>query len=178
MEFVYVMHQSGSTLYKIGRAVDPIDRVCKLQTGNPDKIELVCAVRVDGLAPRIERKLQNAFAANLVLGEWYSLDEKEAEYLSWLVGLIALARHEQVVTSAHNLEDEYCNPLSELNAATKRKRQAARRQKQNAERFDLDLRARKYQQRRRDEQGQQEAARPEFRLLRNGDGKYTLVKVK
>lgn len=172
MEFVYVMRQKGTVRYKIGRAVDLVKRRKQLQTGNPDEIELVCAVDVGKAASRVEAMLQGAFRQCAVKGEWFSLSKEASKHLLWLIDLVAATKRVKVVKKEKELDDDYCDPFSEINRHNRA--QERRRQMKPVPARQVDYAER--EQRLADDR-QQQAARPEFRLRRNDKGKFELVKV-
>ena len=76
--FVYLLHNSG--FYKIGHSNRPFDRTDGFQIGNPNKVELIQAVRVKD-APQIEHKLHKKFLFQKKRGEWFRLDMIQVEWI-------------------------------------------------------------------------------------------------
>lgn len=72
--YIYVIHCSGSTYYKIGITRGCVDcRMRQLQTGSPHKLTLVMLFWV--LEPEEEeRRIHQLCAPHLVNGEWYNLN--------------------------------------------------------------------------------------------------------
>lgn len=67
---VYFVQAHALRLIKIGSTVDVGDRLRILQTGSPDKLELVGAICSDD-AFRLEEDLHHRFAAHREHGEWF-----------------------------------------------------------------------------------------------------------
>lgn len=81
---VYFMREQGVAVaaparIKIGMAASPEARLSQLQTGNPNRIELVHAARfaTRRAAQRCERALHDAHRASRVHREWFSLDDRQ-----------------------------------------------------------------------------------------------------
>jgi len=87
MKYIYLANIKDTDIYKIGfTKQSPEKRVKNLQTGNPNKIDLVNSYKSD-IAPSIESVLHNYFkhkknnpydGLNL-LGEWFILNKKDVE---------------------------------------------------------------------------------------------------
>ena len=71
MQYIYLLESSG--YYKIGIANDVAARISQLQTGNPNKIELVVCYGFVNAAP-VEAVLHQRFSKRKRLGEWFELD--------------------------------------------------------------------------------------------------------
>lgn len=68
--FVYIIQSQTLRLVKVGLANDPRRRLRGLQTGSPDKLELLGAF-ISSKAPDLEIGLQRKFAEHRAHGEWY-----------------------------------------------------------------------------------------------------------
>ncbi|MFF6903309.1 GIY-YIG nuclease family protein [Streptomyces hydrogenans] len=66
--FVYVIGPPGSTRVKIGTSVNPDKRLKELQTGNPDRLEVLWSTPG---GRELETALHQAFAAYRTEGEWF-----------------------------------------------------------------------------------------------------------
>ena len=72
--------KSVDSLYKIGVYINPKRRVKEIQTGNSNKVELVCEYETDK-PYLIEKVLHNRYSHLLEHGEWYVLSlEDEIEF--------------------------------------------------------------------------------------------------
>lgn len=70
---VYLIRDESDRV-KIGVATDPKARLAQLQTGNPEKLELLATCH--GGEP-FERKLHTRYAASRVQGEWFVFEYPE-----------------------------------------------------------------------------------------------------
>jgi hypothetical protein len=73
--FIYAIRSGRSNLIKIGFSVEPRGRLKELQTGSPDKLELLQAwpgTRSD------ERRIHRFLRKNRVHGEWFQVNYDEA----------------------------------------------------------------------------------------------------
>ncbi|MER6503708.1 GIY-YIG nuclease family protein [Streptomyces sp. NPDC001455] len=66
--FVYVIGPPGSNRVKIGTSNNPEKRLKELQTGNPDRLEVLWSTPG---GRELESMLHRAFAAYRVEGEWF-----------------------------------------------------------------------------------------------------------
>jgi hypothetical protein len=83
--FVYLMRRGDA--YKIGHSRNPEARVCSIQTGSPEQIELLAYWAVDD-ACAVERGLHRRYAHCRLHGEWFALTAREvADLLEDGVGL-------------------------------------------------------------------------------------------
>jgi len=73
MPYIYFVHD-GVHHVKIGKSIYPDDRLKSLQTGNPNKLELLylLSVKSEKAALEIEEVLHEVLNDALVNGEWYS----------------------------------------------------------------------------------------------------------
>ncbi|MEU2834963.1 GIY-YIG nuclease family protein [Streptomyces lavendulae] len=83
--YVYVIGSSGSTRVKIGTSVSPDKRLKELQTGNPDRLEVLW--HTPG-GRELEARLHQAFAAHRTEGEWFDFGDVQP------IGLIPAAVHQ------------------------------------------------------------------------------------
>lgn len=76
---VYLM-KSVDSLYKIGVSVNPKRRIKEIQTGNSNKVELVCEYETEK-PYLLEKVLHNRYSHLLEHGEWYILSlQDEIEF--------------------------------------------------------------------------------------------------
>lgn len=73
----FIQAESGGPI-KIGKAVDPWQRLSQLQTGRHEKLH-VLAVMPGGLDA--EKQLHKKFAAHRVMGEWFMPDEEILDFI-------------------------------------------------------------------------------------------------
>jgi hypothetical protein len=64
--FTYFIQAARVGHIKIGRAIDPLQRLAELQTGSPVKLELLAVLRGDH-----EAMLHRKFADLRIHGEWF-----------------------------------------------------------------------------------------------------------
>lgn len=69
---VYLIHDPGRDLHKIGVSTDPVRRLRQLQTGNGQQLTLVERYPTHR-AIRVESSLHVFYRVNAVLGEWFDL---------------------------------------------------------------------------------------------------------
>lgn len=74
--FVYLVHASGSSLFKIGYSRDPERRLKSLQTANGAELKLAC-VYESRWAPKMERTLHRTYASSRASGEWFELSDAD-----------------------------------------------------------------------------------------------------
>ncbi len=67
-QFVYFIR--AGTKVKIGISVDPHNRLCQLQTGNDEKLELLGCIPGDR---KTEKAVQAMFSCSAIDGEWFRL---------------------------------------------------------------------------------------------------------
>ena len=73
MGYVYLIEDSSNWLYKIGVSKhDPLLRLKKLQTGNPNKLKLISQYQTE-YPFRLESILHNRYKHYKILNEWYEL---------------------------------------------------------------------------------------------------------
>lgn len=71
---VYVIVNPEASVVKFGKSSDPTQRLRALQTGNHQKLELLCLVSSQGNDDGMtETRLHYQFKDHLVLGEWFSV---------------------------------------------------------------------------------------------------------
>ena len=79
MDRIYLLKCSDK--YKIGYSSKPASfRITTLQTGNPDKISLVCEKVVDNAA-QLEKDLHTKYEDKRCVGEWFALHDEDVEYI-------------------------------------------------------------------------------------------------
>jgi hypothetical protein len=80
--FVYLL-QSPTGAYKIGRAIDPEDRLRTFSVKLPFEVEYACLIRTSDMVA-LERELHQQFEEKRVNGEWFNLDENDVAYIKSL----------------------------------------------------------------------------------------------
>lgn len=79
---MYVYLLRTNEFYKIGITKNLSKRVKQLQTGNSEKIELICSYESD-YAKKIEKTLHNKYASVKKTGEWFTLSViNELEFIN------------------------------------------------------------------------------------------------
>lgn len=77
--FVYILH-SENDFYKIGRSINPHNRLKQLQTGSNKKLRLLYYLKVQNMI-KAERSLHAIFSAGRKQGEWFKLTDRDVELL-------------------------------------------------------------------------------------------------
>lgn len=79
--YVYLL-ESPSTpgLYKIGRTVDPKDRIKTFAVKLPFEVQYVCVIKTDDMYS-LEKLLHRMFDNNRVNGEWFFLLQDDIDYI-------------------------------------------------------------------------------------------------
>lgn len=72
MEYVYLIWQNGTSLYKIGKANNPSDRLKRLQTGHSGKLFLIAQMECED-AFRKEAYLHMKYEECRANGEWFNI---------------------------------------------------------------------------------------------------------
>lgn len=75
MRSVYLIRGNDGK-YKIGIGKDPRKRIGQLQTGNPDRLEIIGVYESEN-ASKIESTLHNRYAHVRNVGEWFDLSVTE-----------------------------------------------------------------------------------------------------
>jgi hypothetical protein len=96
--FVYFISAFGEQhlkRIKIGYSRDPQDRLQKLQTGSPVKLELLGTVkcRDDSHAKSIEKLAHNIFHKQRRRGEWFHLSRKHVAQVKSLIEAAAARQY-------------------------------------------------------------------------------------
>ena len=74
-DYIYIIHQGESRLFKIGVSNDPKRRLRALQTGNPHPLTLLRAFKCSTMsAYRAEAAIHQHLAASRRKGEWFEID--------------------------------------------------------------------------------------------------------
>jgi len=72
--FIYLLKSEENGYYKIGKSVNPDKRIKTLQTGNPEKIDLIFKVKIlNKFSNRIESALHSQYSYLNKNGEWFDL---------------------------------------------------------------------------------------------------------
>jgi hypothetical protein len=103
---VYIVY-GGGTLFKIGRAVDVVERLKDHECGSPVDLCLLHVIRTNNLV-WCERFLQGRFSIKHKKGEWYSLSHSDLE---WLFSIVRLDEPKTIITQQKILE--FLDTLSE-----------------------------------------------------------------
>ena len=80
LKYVYLIFNKSLNHYKIGIATNVKDRLSKLQTGNSNQLELICAIPTYE-ARKLEKSLHDKFSDKKVILEWFSLSNEDVEYI-------------------------------------------------------------------------------------------------
>jgi hypothetical protein len=80
--FVYVVQGEPGTPIKVGVAKDPMARLRGLQTGNPQRLRILCVIPGDHA---LETALHDRLRDSRVLGEWFG-EPGIDEFLVWVEG--------------------------------------------------------------------------------------------
>ena len=81
----YVYLLKADRWHKIGRTMNPDQRLDKLATIPPFPTEVICMIQSDDHAA-LETELHERFAGKRVRGEWFLLDEDDVEFVKSLEG--------------------------------------------------------------------------------------------
>src|SRR5690554_5965022 len=71
--YVYFVYSEAQGAIKVGYASDATTRLTKLQTGNPDRLEMYVLVRA---SYPCERLIHEAFSDDRIVGEWFRATPK------------------------------------------------------------------------------------------------------
>lgn len=77
--YVYLI-QSPTSAYKIGKTVNPDNRIKTFKTKLPFEVEYVCLIQTDDMNA-LERNLHGLFADKRINGEWFALSAEDVEYI-------------------------------------------------------------------------------------------------
>lgn len=80
--YVYLL-QSPTGAYKIGRTVDPQDRLKTFSVKLPFEVEYLCLIRAEDMYA-LEAELQGRFIDKHINGEWFALLPEDIEYIRGL----------------------------------------------------------------------------------------------
>lgn len=72
---LYLIEAVGTSMFKIGRAVDPVQRLQNLQAGSPSPLRLVWAAQAEVQA---EGMLHRHFCGRRKSGEWFQFEAGDA----------------------------------------------------------------------------------------------------
>lgn len=76
MKYVYLYKSYENGYYKIGVSKYPELRIRQLQTGNPEKIELINKYK-SNFPYKLETMFHNKYKINKINGEWFNLGLEE-----------------------------------------------------------------------------------------------------
>lgn len=80
--YVYLIESSTGN-YKIGRTVNPDNRMATFSVKLPFEIEYTCLIKCDDMY-QMERDLHNRFQHRHVNGEWFKLSPEDVNYIKGL----------------------------------------------------------------------------------------------
>lgn len=80
--YVYLL-QSTTGAYKIGRSINPHNRLKTFEVKLPFEVEYVCVIATDSMVA-LEAALHGRFADKRVNGEWFALTPDDVEYIKGL----------------------------------------------------------------------------------------------
>lgn len=69
--YLYFILDRKARAMKIGLAVNVKERLTALQIGNPNKLEIIAALRIP--STKVEKKIHELLTAYKVSGEWFSI---------------------------------------------------------------------------------------------------------
>jgi len=78
---VYFILDSNNNAVKIGLADDVQKRIGSLQTGNPNKLEIIGVLQ--NVERQIEKELHQKFICHHILNEWFTFSKDIEEYIKW-----------------------------------------------------------------------------------------------
>jgi hypothetical protein len=81
--YVYLI-QSSTGYYKIGRTVNPDNRMATFTVKLPFEVEYTCVIQCEDMYG-LEKELHARFASKRVNGEWFNLAPEDVEYIKGLV---------------------------------------------------------------------------------------------
>ncbi|MCJ1310168.1 hypothetical protein MMC25_003829 [Agyrium rufum] len=87
---IYLIHQEGSSSYKIGMSLDPAVRLRTLQTGNPKLLSLVTTRAVEDMRSaevRLHRRFEGRRVETQTVREWFDFGGVLSEVLEVLEGV-------------------------------------------------------------------------------------------
>lgn len=102
MASIYFVQAARLRLVKIGLALNPVERVCELQVGSPDLLNLLGSIRCEDqrAAAAYERELHRRFAEDRLHGEWFSPSEAIMEFIATEVAAACESEHERLYLRA------------------------------------------------------------------------------
>lgn len=81
MKYIYLLKSYENGYYKIGLSKNPFNRIKQLQTGNPEKIELIASYKSVNYL-KVETALHNYFSHSKTINEWFNLSlEDELKFI-------------------------------------------------------------------------------------------------
>jgi len=82
--FVYLLKTPlDGTLFKIGKASNPYNRLKTFNVKLPFPIQYECLIQTTDMS-LLERELHTKFASKRLDGEWFRLDQEDVEYIRTL----------------------------------------------------------------------------------------------
>lgn len=85
--FVYFIRALDTPLVKIGHSANPTERLKKLQTGSPYRLELMGVVPCRSLkhSQYVEARAHEYFKKNRRGGEWFKMGKPEKAFIKSLI---------------------------------------------------------------------------------------------
>lgn len=81
--YIYVIQAVGTVRYKIGKSIDPHNRLTNLSKQAPYRLKLVFSFTVKDMS-KAEKQLHQYFVDKRVNSEWFELSDADVEHLkSW-----------------------------------------------------------------------------------------------
>lgn len=82
--YVYLLHAiHDPTLFKIGRASNPHNRLRTFNVKIPFPVEYECVIKTYDMY-RLEKELHNLYGAKRLDGEFFCLNQIDVEFIKWL----------------------------------------------------------------------------------------------
>jgi len=76
--FIYIIRQGNSRIFKIGVSKNPTQRCKSLQTGNPHGLKVIFTVPCNGVsAYQAESLIHNHLKTEKVKGEWFIIESDD-----------------------------------------------------------------------------------------------------
>lgn len=88
-DYLYVIRSTKGGPVKLGRATDVVKRLRTLQTGHPERLEVLWSALGDG--DGAERALHQHFASKRSVGEWFNLTREDIASIPAVVARYTLA---------------------------------------------------------------------------------------
>lgn len=80
--YVYLL-QSPTGAYKIGRTINPANRLKTFTVKLPFEVEYICTIKTPDMVA-LEQELHARFASKRINGEWFALNDEDIAYIKGL----------------------------------------------------------------------------------------------